>query len=304
MTKPRAAAGLLGTAVLAGALVPATASAAAGQASAACSLSLGSVTTAGDHKRQKVTATSPASVTQPVLVSTGLFPVDTVRLASGLGFEPDPPSGWRYSGYATIGNDLFAYQYVLDQTTGQLDPASSVKRRVGGGWTPEYTYLEESRYSTRTSTYALHGGVINRWTVNAGVWRNKATYSGFSAVKTMTLISQTATYDTFLATTRGGALYTIHIPLSGAPVVKKVRASTWQGFETLIAEKCGNQSTLLLGIDKDTRTAYLYAVSHANGTATVIKGLGTVGTEFAAFADKTYYRYYGADPEAPKLSGE
>jgi hypothetical protein len=304
MTKLRTAAGLLGTAVLASAVVPGPASAAAGQASAACSLTLGAVTTAGDHKRQTVTATSPASITQPVVGPKGLFPVDQVRLASALGFEPDPPSGWRYSGYATIVNDLYAFEYVLDATTGQPDPDSYKKRRIGGGWTPEYTYFEESRYATRTSTYALRGGVINRWTVDAGVWRSKATYSGYSAVKTMALISQTASYDTFLATTRGGALYTIHVPLSGAPVVKKIRSSTWQGFETLIAEKCGNQSTLLLGIDKDTRTAYLYAVSHANGTATVIKGLGTVGTEFAAFADKTYFRYYGASPEAPTLSGE
>jgi hypothetical protein len=45
---------------------------------------------------------------------------------------------------------------------------------------------------------------------------------------------------------------------------------------------------LLLGIDKDTRTGYLYAVSHANGTATVIKGLGKVPT---TFTDKTYFRY-------------
>ena len=166
----------------------------------------------------------------------------------------------------------------IDQTTGELDPDSNKRWKVGGGWTPEFTYFEESRYSGRTNTYALRGGVISRWTVDQRVWRNKATYTGYSAVKTMALISQTRTYDTFLANTRGGALYTIRIPLSGTPVVKQVRASTWQAFDTLIAEKCGNQSTLLLGIDKDTRTAYLYAVSHANGTATVIKGLGQAGS--------------------------
>jgi hypothetical protein len=31
---------------------------------------------------------------------------------------------------------------------------------------------------------------------------------------------------------------------------------------------------------------------------------GTRNAAFAAFADKTYFRYYGAIPEAPKLSGE
>jgi hypothetical protein len=170
------------------------------------------------------------------------------------GLEPDPPAGLRRSGYITIVNDLYGFDYVIDETTGELDPASDKRWRVRGGWTPEFTYFEESRYSGRTNTYALRGGVISRWTVDQHVWRNKATYTGYSAVKTMALISQTRTYDTFLANTRGGALYTIRIPLSGASVAKQVHASTWQAFDTLIAEKCGNQSTLLLGIHEDTRT--------------------------------------------------
>jgi hypothetical protein len=58
---------------------------------------------------------------------------------------------------------------------------------------------------------------------------------------------------------------------------------------------------LLLGIDKDTRNGYLYAVSHANGTATVIKGLGKVPT---TFTDKTYFRYHLDGSEAPTLYGE
>ena len=92
----------------------------------------------------------------------------------------------------------------------------------------------------------------------------------------MALISETKTYDTFLANTRGGALYTIRIPRTSPlkPIVTPIRTSTWQGFEALVAEKCGNQSTLLTAIDKDTGSAYLYAVGHTNGTATAIKGLG------------------------------
>ena len=86
----------------------------------------------------------------------------------------DAPAGLRRSGYGTIVNDLYGFDYVIDRTTGELDPASVKRWRVGGGW------------------------------------------------------------------------------------------------------------TLLLGIDKDTRTAYLYAVGHANGTATVIKGLGQAASTFAA----------------------
>ena len=71
----------------------------------------------------------------------------------------------------------------------------------------------------------------------------------------MALISKSKTYDTFLANTRGGALYTIHIPMTAPmkPVVKLVRRSTWQGFEAMLAQNCG-KGTALVGIDKDTRS--------------------------------------------------
>ncbi|MGY4765326.1 hypothetical protein ACXC9Q_00250 [Kribbella sp. CWNU-51] len=82
-------------------------------------------------------------------------------------------------------------------------------------------------------------------------------------------------------------------------MVKQVRTSTWQGFESLVAEKCGFQSTVLTAIDKDSGAAYAYAVSHANGSTTVIKSLGKVpGT----FKDPVYARY--ADVDATPLFGE
>ncbi|TCC57994.1 hypothetical protein E0H73_26975 [Kribbella pittospori] len=72
------------------------------------------------------------------------------------------------------------------------------------------------------------------------------------------------------------------------PVLKVVRSSTWQGFETLMASRCGQYGTLLLGIDKDTGSGYLYAVGHANGTATVIQSIGKVpGT----LADTVAFRW-------------
>jgi hypothetical protein len=127
-------------------------------------------------------------------------------------------------------------------------------------------------------------------------WRSAGSYAGFGSVKAMALIAKTPTYDTFLANTRGGALYTIRIPITSPmkPIVTKVRAGTWHGFEALVANKCGNYGTLLLGIDKDTKAGYLYAVGHANGTSTVIKGLGKVqGT----FPDPVDFRWrYVFDP--------
>jgi hypothetical protein len=106
----------------------------------------------------------------------------------------------------------------------------------------------------------------------------------------MTLIAKKPTYDTFLANTRGGALYTIRIPSASPlkPIVTSVRTRTWQGFETLSAMACGKNGTLLLAIDKDAKAAYLYAVGHANGTATVIQSWGLVpGT----FDDPAYFRW-------------
>jgi hypothetical protein len=115
----------------------------------------------------------------------------------------------------------------------------------------------------------------------------------------MALISKTKTYDTFLANTRGGALYTIHIPTTSPmkPVVKVVRRTTWQGFEAMLAQTCGKGS-FLIGIDKDTQSAYLYAVSRANGLSTVIQGLGKAPT---TFTDPTYFRW--KDAGSP-LNGE
>ncbi|WP_238151319.1 hypothetical protein [Kribbella sindirgiensis] len=84
----------------------------------------------------------------------------------------------------------------------------------------------------------------------------------------MAMISRTLTYDTFLANTRGGA------PRYG---------------------------TMLVGIDKDTQSAYAYAVGHANGTATVIKGLGKVP---ATFADPVYFRRQARQGDAQMLFGE
>jgi hypothetical protein len=294
-------------ALTAAALVPGPAQATTQQAAKACSMTLGTVTVQGDHKFQTITATTPVTAGTPHVGPNGLFPVDQVRLASSVGWEPDPPSAYVQSGYVRIVNDLYRFRYFT-LSSGQLDPGSYEQTKVGGGWTNQ-TYFEQSTAytptSTRTNTYALAGNVITRWTVEGSLWRNKATYSGFSAVKTMALISQTRTYDTFLANTRGGALYTIRIPTSGAPVVKKVRTSTWQTFETLIAEQCGQQSTLLLAIDKDSRNGYLYAVSHANGTATVIKGLGKLGNQLVAPEDKAYFRFFPGSSESDvQLYGE
>ncbi|MDX3002606.1 hypothetical protein PWY87_13045 [Kribbella solani] len=212
-------------------------------------------------------------------------------------------STWRWDAgatdaYVVLGSRLYQVSYGYDEMTGQL---YVYPNPVGGGW-DKFTMVEQSVWGSgrtlRTARYGMRNdGVLFRWTS----WKNPRQYPGFSAVQAMALISETKTYDTFLATTRGGALYTIHIPADTRlkPTVTKVRAGTWQGFETLVAERCGTQSTLLTAIDRDTATAYLYAVGHAKGTATVIQGLGRIpGT----FKDPVVARWTRDD--APPRNGE
>ncbi|MEV8377907.1 hypothetical protein AB0P21_34530 [Kribbella sp. NPDC056861] len=296
-------AGLLGGVLLAAsfAVVPASAASAANP----CGLAVGSVTAGGDHRLQGVTAGTPPTAGTAVVGPKDLYPDGAARLPSSLGFEPVVPVGVQRSGLVVIGPRMYYTGYTTDGN-GEIVPGSNALSLVGGGWTQYHRYFERSTYAdisfSRQHTYALVDDVIARWTVTKDGWRYYTTFPGFTSVKTMTLISQTRTYDTFLATTNGGALYTIRVSTGGtAPVVKKVRASTWQGFDALIAERCGVQGTLLLGIDKDTQSGYLYAVGHANGTATVIQGLGKVP---ATFAESNYFRYFLDTPEAGHLFGE
>jgi hypothetical protein len=286
-----------GTLMTAGGTAPATA-APAGTA-AACSLRLGSVTPGGDHTLQTITAAPSASVRR--LGPMNLYPDGQAHLPTSVRTELVVPAGEQRTGLVALGARMYGTSYITDGTGTSVVPGTAKQTLVGGGWDELHKYVELSRYSvsgfSRSNVYSLINqftdGLIARWTVTPSGWKYYTTFGGFGSVKTMTLIGQGRAYDTFLATTNGGALYTVQVPTgSGKPVVTKIRTSTWQTFDTLIAEKCGNYGTLLLGIDKDTGAGYLYAVSHANGAATVIKGLGKVPTTFPA-AD-SYFRYYTA----------
>lgn len=286
--------------LLAGGLATTPAGAAPAGAAAACSLRLGSVTPGGDHTIQTITATPSAGPRR--VGPKDLYPDGQARLPSSVRHEPVVPAGEERQGLTVVGPRMYRTLYRTDGTGTAVVPGSVSQTLIAGGWTDDYKYVERSEYSgtsfSRENVYALAidplNGLIVRWTVADTGWRSRTAFPGFKAVKTMALIGQGPRYDTFLATTNGGALYTVQVPTgAGKPVVTKVRTSTWQGFETLIAEKCGNYGTLLLGIDKNTGAGYLYAVGHANGAATVIKGLGKVPTTFPA-AD-SYFRYAAAN---------
>ncbi|MFG1819181.1 hypothetical protein ACGFIF_35840 [Kribbella sp. NPDC049174] len=266
---------------------------------AVCRVYAGSVTADGGHR-------GAASSSTPGGTTAGVFEAGKVRLASTFTVNPNV-AGADLSGWVLQAHSLYLRNYSIT-TDGLIDPGwPNELQRIGGGWA-NFTALEVSQYDpagalNRTTAYGLRSdGVLFRWNVVHRAWSRTGSAPGFASVKSMTLISKTRTYDTFLANTRGGALYTIRIPTAAPmkPIVKPVRTKTWQGFEKLVATKCGQYGTLLLGIDKDTQAGYLYAVGHANGTATVIQGLGKVeGT----FDDPVYHRW-GAVPALDPLNGE
>jgi hypothetical protein len=300
------------TALLLTGTVPGVAAAettASAGASAGCFVIPGSVTAGGDHTATVVMSTSPPTVRANPGFSD-IYPDGQVRLSGAIANDPDiTGTGGAYYGNVVMGSAMYASTYFLTEA-GEVDRSKIYLTRVGGGW-GDTTFFETTRYwkypdpPVFTTQYSLRSdGTITRWDDRSGsAWGNKQSATGFAAVKTMALISQTATYDTFLANTRGGALYTIRLPLTSPlkPIVKKVRDSTWQGFEALVIEKCGQYGTLLLGIDKDTQSGYLYAVGHANGTATVIQGLGKVPS---TFADSVYFRHVARPGDARMLFGE
>ncbi|WP_350274261.1 hypothetical protein [Kribbella sp. HUAS MG21] len=299
------AAGLLGLALTAGALAQAAPAAASTSEVPFCQLSLASTTSGGDVILRGLYGVVPPGASPSRWGGKDLVPDNQVRLTSGLGTQMNAEqNGESRRQYVVLGTGLYQLTYDVNDFWGDVDPASVKRTPIGGGW-GDVRYLESSRFNrgstlVRHNAYALLGDTILRWNVDGTAFTRKATYAGFSAVKTMTLISQTATYDTFLANTRGGALYTIRIPVSGAPVVKVVRRSTWQGFESLVANGCGLK-TIVLGVDQETGAPYLYEFGHANGTATVIRALGKVPRTFTEVA---HARRFQDNLEREQLSGE
>lgn len=273
-------------------------------AQAACQIDAGSVTAAGHHRTQLFAATSPITRPHDSIRGRGVFTPGQVKLNGDMSLLP--AKGYNVmSGFVVLGTGLYRLTYPVFDGTDK--PYETILNRIGGGW-DAFVALNNSRPAASESATAserMYGlrndGTLFRWTITSGNTFRSASYPGFGSVKAMTLLSRTSTYDTLLMTTRGGALYTVHIPLTSPmrPVLKVVRAATWQGFETLIASRCGQYGTLLLGIDKDTGAGYLYAVGHANGTATVIQSRGkTPGT----FTDPVNFRW--TNHNDPPLYGE
>ena len=299
---------LAGAAVLAVALgsTVAPANAESSAATATCTLDLGSVTAAGAQTTRTITATSPITVS-PVKSVPGVYPAGSVQHISTFRDIPAPQAGRARSGLVVMGGALYNTTYNLN-SNGQIDPAHPVvNRRIGGGWS-NFRWIEQSVHEKvsgpiRTTLYAQNtGGSFSRWNLESnGGWRSTGGIGGLSTVKSMALIGRDDLYETFLANTRAGGLLAVLVPVGTYPMEtygKPIRSSTWQVFEQLIVTSCGPDGSLVLGIDRDTNSAYLYSFSHVTGTSTAIKNLGKVpGT----FNDPHYFRWA---PQIDNLTGE
>jgi hypothetical protein len=254
-------------------------------------LSAGSATLTGAQTTSSVGGIPP--VKSQGLITHGVYDQPAkLQFTSGYLKEPNV-SGFDGFGYLIHDGSLYRHSFATDGN-GELEPGTNSVEFVGIGWA-NYKALETSVYlsgsTQRHTAYGLRGdGTLFRWDNAGSSWRRTGSAAGFGSVKSMALIGKTATYDTFLANLSGGALYTIKIPATTPmkPIVTKVRPSGWGGFEKLIATKCGASGTLLLGIDKDAKAGFTYAISHANGAATVIQNLGKVK---GSFPDAVNFRW-------------
>ncbi len=184
-----------------------------------------------------------------------------------------------YYGLLLQGGNLYrhtTYVYPYRQ------PVATFKK-VGSGWTSFKTIATSNDSIDGPSHAYLYGlnsnGSLYRYSIVKGAIKSLGSFPGFKGFKTMTVVSETMTYDTLLMTTTAGALWTVRIPVAAStkPVLKRIRSGGWQNFESLVVENCGTRGgVLIVGVDNNTRTGTLYAMSKANGAATALTGYGKI----------------------------
>lgn len=293
-TTTLASAGVLAVTLGLGAGAPALATTSAATA-ATCSLRLGSVTAAGAHSSRTITASIPITVSA-VRTTPGAFAAGQVQHTSTF-VTSTSVGGEGRTGLTVLGGALYSSSYIADGQ-GRINPQYPHRNsRIGGGW-GEFRWMEQSVYRpsdagkpSRTTLYGQRtDGTTFRWIADGTGWRMTSGVGGLTTVKSVAVIGRTYSNDTFIANTRAGKLIALQWPSTYqvGPTATTLRDSTWQVYEQLIATSCGPSGTLLLGIDRDTQTGYLYALGHTAGTKTVIKKVGKVPM---TFSDPQYFRW-------------
>jgi hypothetical protein len=175
------------------------------------------------------------------------------------------------------------YRHTTYLPADEEKPPVPTFKKVGSGWT-SFKSIATSNYSVAQPRHAyLYGlntnGSLYRYAIVGAGFKALGPLPGFGGFKAMTVISETATYDTLLMVSKAGALWTAHIPVAAGakPVMKLIRSSGFAAYESIVAQGCGTRGgTLLVFVDHNTQSGYQYAMSHANGTATAITSYGKI----------------------------
>jgi hypothetical protein len=191
-----------------------------------------------------------------------------------------------FYGLLLQGANLYRHTSLL-RDNGESGVWSSTFKKVGTGWT-SFKSISTSNYSVAGPTHAyLYGlntnGSLYRYQIVGAGFRALGPLPGFKGFKAMTVISETATYDTLLMTTNAGALWSVHIPVAAGakPVLKLIRSSGWADYESLVVQGCGTRGgSLIAAVDNNTQSGTLYAMSKANGAATAITSYGKIPAVF------------------------
>ena len=130
--------------LLAGALVPSTATAAP---AASCALGAGAVTSGGDHRSVLVSATTPPTARDDI-VAADVYAAGQVRVSASMNELDDGFDGVNVFGYVIIGDGLYVSGYHATNGTHDGAPAT----RIGGGW-GSFVALEEAEYQGPTDTH-------------------------------------------------------------------------------------------------------------------------------------------------------
>lgn len=188
-----------------------------------------------------------------------------------------------YYGLLLQGGTLYRHTTYLPDKK----PPVPTFKRIGPGWT-SFKAIATSNYSAAPPRHSyLYGlnsnGSLYRYAMIGAGFKSLGALPGFRGFKAMTVISETATYDTLLMTTTAGALYTVHIPVAAGakPVLKLIRSTGWSAYESLAVQGCGTRGgSLIVAVDQNTKTGNQFALSKANGAATAITSYGKIPAAF------------------------
>jgi hypothetical protein len=268
--------------------------------SAACETDVGTITPDAMNSAYAITATRPVGVQK--YAPYKLFP----GRASSSWYYWEPSSSLYYwAGFVLQSGSLLA---AAETHYNNSDTPTVSKKNLGGGY-GGFTTLTSANYWVQGTTkphtflYGLNtNGSLYRYKVNGptGPVVGAGHAAGYKGFKAITVISTTPTYDPLLATTKAGALWTIHLPVTGTfkGTLKAVRASGFKQYDQLVAQRCGN-GTMLSAFDNTANTVTVYAMGKAVGSKTVVN---TIGTAPATNDALVHFLYTGSG--GPLLVGE